>query len=74
MSCNASYARFIFGKFFASTIILYVLLFTQKFFILAKSGCYNCRPKGVNLSALDYDSDHGTAGMQMLACSYTRAA
>jgi hypothetical protein len=30
MPCNASYARFIFGKFFTSTIILYVLLFAQK--------------------------------------------
>jgi hypothetical protein len=40
MPCNASYARFIFGKFFTSTIILYVLLFAQKKFILAKSGCY----------------------------------
>jgi hypothetical protein len=30
MPCNASYARFIFGKFYTSTIILYVLLFAQK--------------------------------------------
>jgi hypothetical protein len=44
MPCNASYARFIFGKFFTSTIILYVLLFAQKvlfLFFFAKSGCYN---------------------------------
>jgi hypothetical protein len=42
MPCNASYARFIFGKFFTSTIILYVLLFAQKvlFYFFAKSGCY----------------------------------
>jgi hypothetical protein len=46
MPCNASYARFIFGKFFTSTIILYILLFAQNFFfILAKSGCYNI-PEG----------------------------
>jgi hypothetical protein len=45
MSCNASYARFIFGKFFVSTIILYVLLFAQNFFILAKSGCYRLSGK-----------------------------
>jgi hypothetical protein len=32
MPCNASYARFIFGKFFTSTIILYALLFAQIFF------------------------------------------
>jgi hypothetical protein len=40
MPCNASYARFIFGKFFTSTIILYVLLFAQKvlFFFLQKVG------------------------------------
>jgi hypothetical protein len=36
MPCNASYARFIFGKFFTSTIILYALLFAQIFFILCK--------------------------------------
>jgi hypothetical protein len=36
MSCNASYVRFIFGKFFTSTIILYALLFAQIFFILCK--------------------------------------
>jgi hypothetical protein len=42
MPCNASYARFIFGKFFTSTIILYVLLFAQKvLFFFAKSGCYS---------------------------------
>jgi hypothetical protein len=38
MPCNASYARFIFGKFFASTIILYVLLFAQKVLFLQKVG------------------------------------
>jgi hypothetical protein len=36
MSYNASYARFIFEKFFTSTIILYVLLFAQKVFFLQK--------------------------------------
>jgi hypothetical protein len=36
MPCNASYARFIFGKFFTSTIILYVLLFAQKFYFCKK--------------------------------------
>jgi hypothetical protein len=40
MPCNASYARFIFGKFFTSTIILYVLLFAQ-FFYSCKTGCYS---------------------------------
>jgi hypothetical protein len=44
MPCNASYARFIFGKFFTSTIILYVLLFAQKVFFFAKSGCYSSLP------------------------------
>jgi hypothetical protein len=36
MSCNASHARFIFGKFFTSTIILYVLLFAQNFYSCKK--------------------------------------
>jgi hypothetical protein len=36
MPCNASYARFIFGKFFASTIILYILLFAQNFYSCKK--------------------------------------
>jgi hypothetical protein len=36
MPCNASYARFIFGKFFTSTIILYVLLFAQNFYSCKK--------------------------------------
>jgi Na+-transporting methylmalonyl-CoA/oxaloacetate decarboxylase beta subunit len=36
MPCNASYARFIFGKFFTSTIILYILLFAQKNFYSCK--------------------------------------
>jgi hypothetical protein len=36
MPCNAPYARFIFGKFFTSTIILYVLLFAQKVLFLQK--------------------------------------
>jgi hypothetical protein len=43
MSCNASYARFIFGKFFTSTIILYVLLFAQNF--------YSCKKVGVTPTA-----------------------
>jgi hypothetical protein len=38
MPCNASYARFIFGKFFTSTIILYILLFAQKNLFLQKVG------------------------------------
>jgi hypothetical protein len=38
MPCNASYARFIFGKFFTRTIILYVLLFAQKVLFLQKVG------------------------------------
>jgi hypothetical protein len=40
MPCNASYARFIFGKFFTSTIIwyafLYALLFAQKIYSCKK--------------------------------------
>jgi hypothetical protein len=36
MPCNASYARFIFGKFFTSTIILYALLFAQKHYSCKK--------------------------------------
>jgi hypothetical protein len=36
MPCNASYARFIFGKFFTSTIILYILLFAQNFYFCKK--------------------------------------
>jgi hypothetical protein len=36
MPCNASYARFIFGKFFISTIILYALLFAQKLYSCKK--------------------------------------
>jgi hypothetical protein len=36
MPCNVSYARFIFGKFFTSTIILYVLLFAQNFYSCKK--------------------------------------
>jgi hypothetical protein len=52
MPCNASYARFIFGKFFTSTIILYILLFAQNF--------YSCKkwvlqpPLGVSLPLLLY--------------------
>jgi hypothetical protein len=42
MPCNASYARFIFGKFFTSTIILYALLFAQNFFSLQKVGVTAC--------------------------------
>jgi hypothetical protein len=36
MPCNASYARFIFGKFFSSTIIWYALLFAQNFYSCKK--------------------------------------
>jgi hypothetical protein len=36
MPCNASYARVIFGKFFTSTIILYILLFAQNFYSCQK--------------------------------------
>jgi hypothetical protein len=36
MPCNASYARFIFGKCFTSTIILYALLFAQNFYSCKK--------------------------------------
>jgi hypothetical protein len=36
MPCNASYARFIFGKFFISTIILYALLFAKKLYSCKK--------------------------------------
>jgi hypothetical protein len=36
MPCNASYARFIFGKFFTNTIILYALLFAQKLYSCKK--------------------------------------
>jgi hypothetical protein len=43
MPCNASYARFIFGKFFTSTIILYVLLFAQKFYFCKKWVLQNCK-------------------------------
>jgi hypothetical protein len=47
MPCNASYARFIFGKFFTSTIILYVLLFAQKVLFLQKVGVTCARCNGV---------------------------
>jgi hypothetical protein len=40
MPCNASYTRFIFGKFFICTIIWYALLCGQNF-IHVKSGCYS---------------------------------
>jgi hypothetical protein len=44
MQCNASYTRFIFGRFFICAIIwyafLYALLFAQKFYSCKKSGCY----------------------------------
>jgi hypothetical protein len=45
MPCNASYARFIFifGKFFTSTIILYALLFAQKFYSCKKWVLQNLR-------------------------------
>jgi hypothetical protein len=36
MPCIASYARFIFGKFHTSTIILYALLFAQKLYSCKK--------------------------------------
>jgi hypothetical protein len=41
MPCNASYARFIFGKFFTSTIILYILLFAQNFYSCKKWVLHN---------------------------------
>jgi hypothetical protein len=44
MPCNASYARFIFGKFFTSTIILYILLFAQNF--------YSCKKWVLQISTL----------------------
>jgi hypothetical protein len=48
MPCNASYARVIFGKFFTSTIILYVLLFAQKvLFFLQKVGVTSANETGV---------------------------
>jgi hypothetical protein len=51
MPCNASYARFIFGKFFTSTIILYVLLFAQKvlFFFLQKVGVTEGKAYRINI-------------------------
>jgi hypothetical protein len=36
MPCNASYARFIFGMFFTSTIIWYAFLFAQNFYSCKK--------------------------------------
>jgi hypothetical protein len=47
MPCNASYARFIFGKFLTSTIILYVLLFAQKvlFFFCKKWVLHSPTPR-----------------------------
>jgi hypothetical protein len=41
MPCNASYARFIFGKFFTSAIILYVLLVAQNFYSCEKWVLHN---------------------------------
>jgi hypothetical protein len=43
MPCNASYTRFIFGKFFICTTIWYAFYmhpYVDKDFILVKSGCY----------------------------------
>jgi hypothetical protein len=44
MPCNASYTRFIFGRFFICTTNWYALLCGQNF-ILVKSECYNCGPR-----------------------------
>jgi hypothetical protein len=52
MPCNASYTRFIFGKFFTSTIILYVLLFAQNF--------YSCK-KWVLHESMDTKVNFGSA-------------
>jgi hypothetical protein len=44
MTCNASYTRFIFGKFFICTTIWYAFYrhsYVGKIFILVKSGCYS---------------------------------
>jgi hypothetical protein len=55
MQCNASYTRFIFGKFFICTIICYAFYmhsYVDKKFILVKSGCYTalaCRRMVSNL-------------------------
>jgi hypothetical protein len=40
MPCNASYARFIFGKFFHKYYNLICTPICTKKFILVKSGCY----------------------------------
>jgi hypothetical protein len=56
MPCNASYARFIFGKFFTSTIILYVLLFAQKFYFCKKWVLHPDRPFSKELSAAEVNS------------------
>jgi hypothetical protein len=51
MPCNASYARFIFGKFFTSTIILYILLFAQHF--------YSCKKWVLQESPSESESSEG---------------
>jgi hypothetical protein len=53
MPCNASYARFIFGKFFTSTIILYALLFAQKLYSCKKWVLHNPTNPTVS-SALEF--------------------
>jgi hypothetical protein len=53
MQCNASYTRFIFGKFFICTTILYAFYmhsYVDKNFILVKSGCYMLSARDVTPS------------------------
>jgi hypothetical protein len=47
MPCNASYTRFIFGKFFIWTTIWYALLFAQKNLFLQKVGVTQLAPRDV---------------------------
>jgi hypothetical protein len=55
MPCNASYARFIFGMFFTSTIILYALLFAPKLYSCKKWVLQNHSP------FLHYDTSQASA-------------
>jgi hypothetical protein len=61
MPCNASYARFIFGKFFTSTIILYILLFAQNFYSCKKWVLQPRHPTPVYEIALYYPADLPTS-------------
>jgi hypothetical protein len=61
MPCNASYTRFIFGKFFSYKLQLDMHSYLHKNFILAKSGCY--KTSNASSKAIESTSEETTCLM-----------